>query len=163
MNGSPLQRFWAKVDLVDGPLDTPCWLWTAAIDPQTGYARFHVGDRTVNAHAWAFDMFVGPPAEGLQRDHLCEVRHCVNPAHLDAVTPRENPMRSDAAFSGARLRQQRSRAGLSRELLAIQTGRSVPSITSYELGRIVPPTPVVCRLADVLECSIGDLFAEVVA
>lgn len=83
-----IDRFAAKVD-VSGE---GCWLWKGAVDKTTGYAKFHDG-RTVNAHRWAYLTFVGPIADGLDIDHLCRVRHCVRPDHLEAVTRRENLMR----------------------------------------------------------------------
>lgn len=41
----------------------------------------------------AYEMYVGPIPEGMQLDHLCRVRHCVNPAHLEVVTQQENMRR----------------------------------------------------------------------
>lgn len=83
-------RFWSKVD------KTPtCWLWTAHIAP-TGYGTFWVagdGGTNVFAHRWAYLSAVGPIPEGLVIDHLCRVRNCVNPSHLEAVTQMENVRR----------------------------------------------------------------------
>ncbi len=62
-----------------------CWLWTGGISPN-GYGKY----RKVSAHRAAYEIFVGPIAEGMQLDHLCRVRHCVNPKHLEPVTPKEN-------------------------------------------------------------------------
>lgn len=47
------------------------------------------------AHRLAYEGLVGPIPEGLQIDHLCRVRNCVNPEHLEPVTSRENTMRGD--------------------------------------------------------------------
>ena len=89
--GSAIERFENFVDRrPDG-----CWLWTAAIS-DTGYGSIWNGDRIVNVHKWAYEHFVGPVAEGLQLDHLCRVRHCCNPEHLEPVTPRENSLRSES-------------------------------------------------------------------
>lgn len=86
-----LGRFWAKVDK-DGP--GGCWLWTAG-RTNGGYGMFGVeGNRTVPAHRYAYELLVGPIPGGLTIDHLCRVRHCVNPAHLEAVTYAENNRRS---------------------------------------------------------------------
>lgn len=83
-----VDRFVAKVD------DTgDCWLWTAAITKATGYGKFYDGERVVLAHRWSYENFIGPIPDGLQIDHLCRVRHCVRPSHLEPVTPRENLMR----------------------------------------------------------------------
>jgi len=80
-----LQSFWDKVEL------TPdCWLWTGAKNT-TGYAQFWDGDKTISAHRFAYNIFNEPI--DLPLDHLCRVRHCVNPAHLEPVTNKENILR----------------------------------------------------------------------
>jgi hypothetical protein len=85
-------RFWQKVDVVPGG----CWHWTAPLD-WAGYGRFNAGPGRTNmqAYKWAYETFIGPVPEGLVLDHLCRVRHCVNPYHLEAVTQHENIMRGD--------------------------------------------------------------------
>lgn len=77
-------RFWAKVAKTDG-----CWLWTGAIK-ENGYGVFGVANRNAHAHRWAYENTVGPIPTGLDLDHLCRVRHCVNPAHLEPVTRKVN-------------------------------------------------------------------------
>lgn len=87
-------RFWTKVDR-DGPLPEfrpdlgPCWLWLGATDPR-GYGMLRVDGKVRRAHRWSYEHHVGPIPEGLQIDHLCRVPACVNPAHLEPVTSREN-------------------------------------------------------------------------
>jgi hypothetical protein len=79
--------------------NTGCWLWLGAINPKTGYGTLCVGRRakgerrTVYAHRASFELFRGPIAAGLQLDHLCGVRCCVNPDHLEPVTQTENVRR----------------------------------------------------------------------
>jgi hypothetical protein len=82
-------RFWAKVQ------KTPtCWLWTGQID-RHGYGTIKRDGKMRRAHREVFEMEVGPIPEGLQPDHTCRVRHCVNPAHLDPVTSGENTLRGE--------------------------------------------------------------------
>lgn len=90
------ERFMASVQ-VDAD-QSGCWLWTRRLHP-TGYGYFSTrrpdgkwGPR--RAHRVSYELFVGPIPDGLTIDHLCGVRHCVNPQHLNAVTQRENTLRN---------------------------------------------------------------------
>lgn len=83
------QRFWEKVDR-RGPDE--CWLWTGAITGR-GYGNFLFKPGNRQAHRVAYELLVGPIPEGLVLDHLCRVRACVNPAHVEPVTQRENTLR----------------------------------------------------------------------
>lgn len=71
-----------------------CWLWIGA-HSQEGYGLFHLPNprRMVRAHRFAYEMLVGPIPAGKQLDHLCRRPSCVNPAHLEVVTSRENTLR----------------------------------------------------------------------
>lgn len=73
-----------------------CWLWTGGKNPN-GYGRvFDKGAGALRqAHRLVYERLVGPIPEGLQLDHLCRVRNCVNPEHLEPVTARENTIRGD--------------------------------------------------------------------
>lgn len=96
--GSPLPivaldrvAFWAQVGLTEG-----CWLWRGTVSSR-GYGR--VGRRYV--HRLVYEWEHGPIPEGLTIDHLCGVKVCVNPAHLEAVTAAENHRRWVEASKGA--------------------------------------------------------------
>lgn len=85
------QRFDEKwVDSLVG-----CHIWIAARD-RDRYGYFAVGrGKLKRAHRWSYERAFGPIPEGLQIDHLCRVRQCVNPEHLEPVTPKENTMRGE--------------------------------------------------------------------
>ncbi|WP_294567588.1 HNH endonuclease signature motif containing protein [uncultured Arthrobacter sp.] len=78
-----------------------CWLWADAPVPQ-GYGRFYYpGMAKVEggyeyAHRVAHELFVGPIPSATEIDHLCRVRLCVNPAHLEAVDKDENILRGES-------------------------------------------------------------------
>lgn len=76
-----------NVDPVSG-----CWLWTKATN-HGGYGVTWDGKRTVVAHRFSYEAFVGPIPDGLHLDHLCVTPACVNPAHLEPVTQAENNRR----------------------------------------------------------------------
>ena len=81
------ERFWSHVIR----WDADCWTWVGP-HQSIGYAIF---GKTV-AHRVAYELSVGPVPAGMELDHLCRNRGCVNPAHLEPVTRRENVMRSDS-------------------------------------------------------------------
>lgn len=70
-----------------------CWEWQGALSPK-GYGAFSVKSVKVGAHRFAYQEFVGPIPEGLEIDHLCRNRACVNPDHLEPVTHKANVLRS---------------------------------------------------------------------
>jgi len=76
-----------------------CWLWQGTVSA-LGYGRITRADFSkAMAHRVAYELYVGPIPAGLELDHLCRVRSCVNPDHLEAVTRRENVLRSKS-FAG---------------------------------------------------------------
>ena len=98
---SHLERLLTKITFHG---DTGCWLWKANVS--RGYARISVGGVTEMVHRLTYKWLVGPIPEGLPLDHLCHNadascpggetcphRRCLNPAHLEPVTHRENILR----------------------------------------------------------------------
>ena len=85
--------FWARVKKSANPNE--CWQWTGA-QSHHGYGRMSVWldgqNRKVGIapHRFAYELLVGPIAKGLEIDHLCSNKGCVNPAHLEAVAHMTN-------------------------------------------------------------------------
>ena len=74
-----------------------CWLWTGSLGGG-GYASISIGKRgRALVHRLSYEMHKGPIPEGLQIDHLCRVRRCVNPDHLEPVTHAQNARRGSLA------------------------------------------------------------------
>ena len=96
-----VDRFWEKVDLSD---PGGCWPWAGSLRSY-GYGQFSIS-HSVNAfaHRVAYEILVGPIPAGLTLDHLCRNRRCVNPAHLEPVTMRENILRG-TSFSAQAARR----------------------------------------------------------
>jgi hypothetical protein len=69
--------------------DGECWRWTAAFSNR-GYSAY----RESSGHRYSYAIHVGPIPDGLEIDHLCRNKWCVNPDHLEAVTPSENTLRA---------------------------------------------------------------------
>jgi hypothetical protein len=93
--GDRLERFWRSVE-VGHPLG--CWWWIGKGSTH-GYGRFTFGRRSlgerrdVYAHRFAYEALIGPIPDGMQLDHLCRNRVCVNPDHLEIVTSAVNTSR----------------------------------------------------------------------
>lgn len=84
-----LERFLSFVTVQENG----CWLWTGCVT-KGGYGSFrNENGKTENAHKWAYRIYVGSVPKGLELDHLCRNRNCVNPAHLEPVTRYENTIR----------------------------------------------------------------------
>jgi hypothetical protein len=82
-----------------------CWLWIGAKSKGHGYLR--MWDRalsrwgSVGAHRWSYERFVGSIPQGMEVDHVCRRRACVNPAHLRIVTPRQNVLENSLSLQAA--------------------------------------------------------------
>ena len=91
MTSSERERFETKVERI--PFHS-CWEWIGY--RASGYGKFFVGNkklgtaRMCSAHRLLYEHEVGPVPRGLELDHLCRNRGCVNPAHLEPVTREEN-------------------------------------------------------------------------
>jgi hypothetical protein len=92
------ERFWAKAEPQDTIFpENGCMLWTAG-RLLNGYGKFcPTHKKTMLAHRWAYERRYGPVVLGL--DHLCRVRHCVNPDHLEPVTAKINTRRGNTGLN----------------------------------------------------------------
>jgi hypothetical protein len=89
----PITRLLRRIEI--NPI-TGCWEWQGAVNPD-GYARIEIERRIRHSgyiHRFAYETWVGPIHPGFEIDHLCRVRRCCNPDHLEPVTQYANNMRS---------------------------------------------------------------------
>ena len=92
------KAFWDKVNKTES-----CWIWTASVfrgPIQPGYGKYNIKRKTHSAHKFLWEAIHGKVPIKMHLDHLCRVRNCVNPAHLEIVTHKENILRglSPSAF-----------------------------------------------------------------
>jgi hypothetical protein len=92
--------FWARVEK-NGPIPPhrpdlgPCWIWLGAKN-QYGYGRINQNGRLVVVHRMLYEQTVRKVSRSLTLDHLCRVRSCINPSHLEPVTAKVNSLRGEA-------------------------------------------------------------------
>lgn len=90
-HGPAEERFWRYVRVNE---ESGCWLWTGSSKGhRLKYPQFSTGQKESYAHRWSYQHFKGPIPEGLHVDHLCHQPLCVNPEHLETVTPTVNNQR----------------------------------------------------------------------
>lgn len=90
----------ARIEANSFPIPvTGCVVWTGKIDPK-GYGMLYVrAKKTVLAHRAVFEIANGAIDDSLVIDHLCRVRCCINPLHMEQVTLAENTRRGDGICS----------------------------------------------------------------
>lgn len=88
IKGNHSKRFWIKVDKTKD-----CWNWIGSTWGK-GYGKYTVNDKSIAAHRFAYQDIKGDIPKGLQLDHLCMNKLCVNPDHLEPVTNSENQYRA---------------------------------------------------------------------
>lgn len=131
------ERFEAQVERIT---ESGCWIWTGTVSAY-GYGQIKDHYRTRASHRVAFELFKGRLAEGLQVCHSCDVRCCVNPAHLFSGTAFDN-MR-DAVRKGKQLGQsgeKHHQAKLTADIVRAIRESSEMGITLATLYRVDPAT-----------------------
>ena len=91
MQQKDMSRFLSKIEFTDN-----CWLWQGSIS-RTKYGVFSLNNKMLYAHRLSYELWVGPLCEGQVIDHLCEVRNCICPEHLEQVSHKENVYRATGA------------------------------------------------------------------
>lgn len=97
-------RFWARVD----KQEEGCWVWTGSLDSK-GYGMFGLGQRQYRAHR--VSLHLSGVDLGDYTDHVCRVRSCVNPDHLEVVTNQENLLRSPLTLASINARKTQCKWG----------------------------------------------------
>jgi hypothetical protein len=91
------------VDKIHSCPMTGCWLWTGCINAK-GYGWAFSEGRSRHVHRIVYELLVGEIPRGFHVDHLCRVRNCCAPWHLEPVTPAENAARGLPGKRGSRER-----------------------------------------------------------
>ena len=93
------KRFWDKVTVVNCPIEGligPCWKWSITHSSYPSFSYPFNGKRKLlGAYVVAYLVLIGPYSKPLELDHLCKIKACVNPAHLEPVSRSTNLMRGN--------------------------------------------------------------------
>jgi hypothetical protein len=118
-------RIWRRIDA-----STDCWVYRGRLNTQGyGDATSARAERRVLVHRFVYELLVGPIPEGLELDHLCRVRACCNPDHLEPVTHRENLLRGEtfASRNAAKTHCQQGHELSGDNVIAVPNGRECRS------------------------------------
>lgn len=128
----PVSRFLEKVDK-NGPqseIGGQCWVWLAQI--LKGYGRFDVNGTNILAHRFSYQTFKGKIPENKVLDHLCRVRFCVNPDHLEPVSWKENALRGKGPTAINSLKTSCPKCGTPYTRISNGARRCKPCIKEYQ-------------------------------
>lgn len=78
--------------------ESGCWIWTGCLNNK-GYGQFHHNKKTTYVHRFVFEVLRFTIPDDLCIDHLCRVRCCVNPYHMEPVTNKENILRGESGHA----------------------------------------------------------------
>lgn len=133
---------------------TGCWNWAGAMTTK-GYGQVRRGGRNHQAHRWMYEQRHGPVPAGMQLDHLCRNRRCVNPDHLEAVTPATNQRRAKSTklTEEAAAEIRRRLATEHPNLLAAEFGVHPTTIYQIRSGRTWRDHPPTCLTTPSLNIS----------
>ena len=149
-------RFWDKIRV---NCDTGCWEWRAQIS-RHGYGVSSQEGRPRPAHRVAYESLVGVVPKDMQLDHLCRVRFCVNPSHLEAVTCRENLLRGDTlAAQNAAKTQCPEGHSYSGDNVRVKRGSRVCRECERAKSRKDSPQPRGKHWADKTHCPKGHEYS----
>lgn len=98
------RKLWGRVELVDNN-GWDCWKWTGGLK-DNGYSNVYLGNRRqMSGHRLSYQLMIGDIPDGLDLDHLCRLRSCINPYHLEPVTRRVNTLRSPIGIAASKAAQ----------------------------------------------------------
>ena len=105
--------------------ETGCWEWPSPRLNRDGYGQIKFIRRFMTAQRASHVLFIGPIPDGAEVDHLCRNRACINPAHLEAVSRRENILRGNnqAALNARKTHCKRGHPLSGDNLVLVQTGK----------------------------------------
>ncbi len=124
----------------DRGFKSPCWICMRS-NKRRGYVRISVNGRpNVAAHRYMYEQMRGPIPDGLELDHLCRQRDCINPDHLQPVTTAVNSRRGRQAklgWSGAfAVRAAHRSTTLTRREIADMFGVAKATVDAVLCGRL---------------------------
>lgn len=118
-----LKRFLGHVERNDAG----CWLWTGS-HGVNGYGQFGFNGKTARAHRVSWQLHVGEIPNGSFVLHRCDIRHCVNPAHLFLGTAKDN--------TADMIQKNRHNFGLRKSRLKLSTEQISKILTLYAAGGV---------------------------